>query len=260
VADAFFIPSDRNSFDPTGNLPGPWHPGMMHGGPPSALLAHAILDHADSGPVPEEPVITRIAVEFLKPVPVERVEIRCETVRPGKRVALVEASMKAAGEQVMKARAWLSRTEPTEVPETPVKQAPPEVPLESIAPEGWSNGYLQAVEWGWVEGRFEEPGPATVWARPKFPLVAGTETRPIELVLLLVDSGSGISAVASPSELIFVNVDLTVHSLRQLEDESMWMRSETLLDGEGTGLTTTTFGDRRGQAGVATQLLFVSSA
>jgi len=78
--------------------------------------------------------------------------------------------------------------------------------------------------------------------------------------LLLVDSGSGISAVASPTELIFVNVDLTVHSLRQLEGKTMWMRSETLLDGEGTGLTTTTFGDRRGQTGVAAQSLFVASA
>jgi acyl-CoA thioesterase len=259
MADAFFIPAGAGRFDPTGNLPGPWHPGMMHGGPPSALMAHAILDHADSAPVPEESVITRIAVEFLKPVPVEPVEIRCETVRPGRRVALVKASMKAGEEQVMKASAWLSRTEPTEVPETPVQQAPPEVALESIDPEGWSNGYLQAVEWGWVEGRFEEPGPATVWARPRFPLVAGTETRPIELVLLLVDSGSGISAVASPTELIFVNVDLTVHSLRQLEGKTMWMRAETLLDGEGTGLTTTTFGDRRGQTGVAAQSLFVAA-
>jgi len=257
VAAAFFIPSGEGRFDPTGNLPGPWHPGMMHGGPPSALMAHAILDHAEG--VPAGALMTRIAVEFLKPVPVETVEVRCETVRPGRRVALVEATMTAGETEVMKVRAWLSRTEPTEVPGTPVEQAPPEVPLESIAPDGWSNGYLQAVEWGWVEGRFEEPGPATVWARPRFPLVQGRETRPMELVLLLVDSGSGISAVASPTELIFVNVDLTVHSVRQLAGETMWMRAETLLDGEGIGLTTTTFGDGQGQTGVAAQSLFVAA-
>ena len=258
MADAFFIPAGEGRFDPTENLPGPWHPGMMHGGPPSALMAHAILDWGEG--YPAGAVITRIAVELLKPVPVEPVEITCQTVRPGRRVALVEATMAAGEVEVMKARAWLSRTEEVEVPETPAAAAPPEVPLESINPAGWSNGYLQAVEWGWVEGRFEEPGPATVWARPKYPLVEGRETRPVELVLLLVDSGSGISAVASPTELIFVNVDLTVHLIRQLEGQTMWMRAETFLDVQGAGLTTTTFGDRQGQSGSAAQSLFVAAA
>lgn len=258
MADAFFIPTGPGRFDPTGNLPGPWHPGMMHGGPPSALMVHAILDSVAGEVVPPDPLVARLAVEFIRPVPVETVEITCEVVRPGKRIALVDATMTAGGEEVMRARAWLMRTEPTAVPETGQPQAPPEVPLESIDPEGWSNGYLQAVEWGWVEGRFEEPGPATVWARPKYPLVEGRETRPEELVALIVDSGSGISAVASPTELTFVNVDLVIHLTRPLEGDRLWMRSETFLDPAGTGLTTTVIGDRSGQVGAANQALFVA--
>ena len=260
MADAFFIPSEGGGFEPTGNLPGPWHPGMMHGGPPSALVAHSIFEFAEGEVVPPDPLMTRLAVEFIRPVPVEPVEVRCEMVRTGKRVALVDATMTAGGTEVMRARAWLSRTELTEVPETGQAPAPREVPLESIDPAGWSNGYLQAVEWGWVDGKFEEPGPATVWARPKYPLVEGHQTRPEELVALVVDSGSGISAVVNPTDLIFVNVDLTIHLTRRLEGDSLWLHSETFLDPAGTGLATTVIGDRTGQVGVATQSLFVASA
>ncbi len=258
---AFFIPSRsgrRGSFEPTANLPGPWDPEMMHGGPPSALMAHSILEFAAGQVAPPDPLMTRLAVEFIRPVPVEPVVVTCEMVRTGKRVALVDATMTAGGAEVMRARAWLSRTEPTEVPKTGQAPAPPEVALESIDPEGWSNGYLQAVEWGWVEGKFEEPGPATVWARPKFPLIEGRDTRPEELVALVVDSGSGISAVAKPTELTFVNVDLTIHLTRKLEGDSLWMRSESFLDPCGTGLSTTVIGDASGQVGVASQALFVA--
>ena len=264
MAQAFFIPSGDGRYEPTENLPGPWHPGMMHGGPPSALMAHEILDFAESGeaggPNPPDPLLTRLVVEFTRPVPVEPVEVSCRLIRPGKRVALVEARMTAGGEEVMRANGWISRTAEVAVPDTGRAPAPPEVPLETIDPAGWSNGYLQAIEWGWIEGRFEEPGPAAAWARPKYPLVEGRETRPEELVALIVDSGSGISAVASPKDLIFVNVDLTIHFLRRPSGDSIWMRSETLLDPEGTGITTTMVGDRDGQTGVATQSLFVAPA
>ncbi|MFZ9669285.1 MAG: thioesterase family protein [Solirubrobacterales bacterium] len=260
MADAFFIPSGDGLYGPTDHLPGPWNTAMMHGGPPSALMAHAILDFVEGEKVPEEPLLTRLVVEFVRPVPVEEVEVSCRLARPGRRVALVEAVMTAGGDEVMRASGWLSRTGPVQVPDTGREEAPPEVPLETIRPEGWSSGYLQSVEWGWVEGQFEEPGPATVWARPKYPLVEGRETRPEELVALIVDSGSGVSAVASPKDLIFVNVDMTIHLLRRPVGGSIWMRSETLLDPAGTGITTTVIGDRDGQVGVAAQSLFVAPA
>ena len=264
MANSFFVPSDSGRYEPTENLPGPWHPGMMHGGPPSALMAHAILDFAESGgagaPTPPDPLLTRLGVEFVRPVPVEPVRVECRLLRPGKRVALVEAVMTAGDQEVMRANGWLSRTAGVAVPDTGRVEVPPEVPLETIDPAGWSNGYLQAVEWGWTEGRFEEPGPATAWARPKYPLVEGRAIRPEELVALIVDSGSGISAVASPKDLIFVNVDLTIHLLRGPQADSIWMRAETLLDPEGTGITTTVIGDGAGQVGVATQSLFVAPA
>ncbi|MFM9053847.1 MAG: thioesterase family protein [Solirubrobacterales bacterium] len=260
MADAFFSPAGEGRYGPTGHLPGPWHPGMMHGGPPSALMAHRILDFAQGEKAPGDPLLSRLVVEFVRPVPVEEVEVSCRLVRPGRRVALVEAVMTAGGDEVMRANGWLSRIEGVPVPDTGRVEVPPEVPLETIDPAGWSSGYLQSVEWGWVEGRFEEPGPATVWARPKYPLVEGRETRPEELVALIVDSGSGVSAVASPKDLIFVNVDMAIHLLRRPVGDSIWMRSETLLDPEGTGITTTVIGDREGQVGVAAQSLFVAPA
>jgi hypothetical protein len=34
--------------------------------------------------------------------------------------------------------------------------------------------YKDALEWRWIAGEFEKPGPATVWSRLKFPLIEGT--------------------------------------------------------------------------------------
>ena len=110
MANSFFVPSDSGRYEPTENLPGPWHPGMMHGGPPSALMAHAILDFAESGgagaPTPPDPLLTRLGVEFVRPVPVEPVRVECRLLRPGKRVALVEAVMTAGDQEVMRANGW----------------------------------------------------------------------------------------------------------------------------------------------------------
>ena len=131
------------------------------------MTARGTTGHGWAGaPTPPDPLLTRLGVEFVRPVPVEPVRVECRLLRPGKRVALVEAVMTAGDQEVMRANGWLSRTAGVAVPDTGRVEVPPEVPLETIDPAGWSNGYLQAVEWGWTEGRFEEPGPATAWARP----------------------------------------------------------------------------------------------
>lgn len=123
----------------------------------------------------------------------------------------------------------------------------------------WGGGYLRSIEWGWAEGAFEEPGPATAWSRCRYPLVEGVALLPVERVLLVADSGSGLSAVVPPGDLIFVNTDLTVHLTRPPGRELVWMRSQSFLDPDGVGLATTVLGDTEGQIGVAAQSLFVAA-
>ena len=65
-----------------------------------------------------------------------------------------------------------------------------------------------------ARGRFLEPGPATVWMRPRVALVEGEEITPLQRVMLAADGGNGVSAPLDWSGFIFINTDLTVHLLR----------------------------------------------
>lgn len=259
MTEAFFVPAGSGRYDPTEHVVGPWSPGFMHGGPPSSLLAHEIAAQTAGQVVPDDALMSRFTVEFLKPVPVGPVSIEVELVRPGRRVALVGARLSVAGDTVLIARVWLSRVEATPVPDSDPEPAPPAAEFRIFDSAGWNPGYLQAIEWAWVEGAFETPGPATAWTRSRFPLVAGEPLAPVERVLLVADSGSGLSAVANPRDLIFVNTELTVHLIRPPTGTDVWMRSQSFLDPDGVGLATTVLGDAEGRIGAGNQSLFVAA-
>lgn len=259
-------------FRSTSHTRGPWDPRHQHGGPPAALLARAVerLGHA-----PRPGIVARATVEILSPVPVGDLRVEAEVVREGGRVALCEGRLYAVtradatphaddpepGVPVARITAWRIRTtrEPLDVPMTPVDPPPARHGEEIEPPEGWGRGFIDAVRWGWVEGSFHEPGPATVWTRLLVPIVAGEEPSGVQRALAVADAGSGISAVAHPRDLLFVNTELTVHFTREPVGEDVWMRSHTRLDPCGVGLATTTLGDHGGALGAAAQSLFVDA-
>lgn len=258
VTTAFFEPLAAGRYRPQEHVVGPWDPGHMHGGPPTALLVHEILRRVDPSSVPADPLVARVTIDFLAPVPVADVDIAVRVVRPGRRVALAEAELAVAGRRALLARVWLMRQQDISVPPTRREPPPPAAEFEVLTPPGWNPGYLQAVEWGWVEGRFERPGPSTAWARPRMPLVAGRELSGVERLLLVADSASGLSAVANPAELIFVNTDLSLHLWRPPTGDRVWLRAESFLGPSGTGLATATLGDPAGALGTGQQSLFLA--
>jgi hypothetical protein len=243
---------------------GPWSAGVQHAGPPSALLTRAVRQ---LGGLPERALPARLTFDILGPVPVADLVLTAQTVRPGRRVALAQATVAPAADQsrpVMTLQAWLVRqvpeTEPIpHLPPTPADPAPPRPdPWRPMPrPAGWHAGYLDAVDWHWVSGSFEQPGPATVWTRLRAALVAGEDPDPVERLVAVADSASGISAVASPSRLLFVNTDLTLHLTRAPRGTDIWMSAETTLDPSGVGRTTGVLGDRAGATGRSAQCLFV---
>src|SRR5690348_15157491 len=105
---------DGSVLIPTALTRGPWDPSHQHAGPPSALLARAIERAAgiDGGR------IARVAVDILRPVPLEPLEVQARVVRPGRRVELLEAvlTLAADGTELMGARAWRLRDEGIALP------------------------------------------------------------------------------------------------------------------------------------------------
>jgi hypothetical protein len=117
--------------------------------------------------------------------------------------------------------------------------------------------YKDALEWRFVEGEFDAPGPATAWTRLRVPLVAGEEPTPLERLLVMADAASGISAALDWSAWMFVNVDLGVHLARPPRGEWMAMDARTDIGPTGMGLCTSTLYDAEGAVGVSTQTLLV---
>src|SRR5207244_11621184 len=93
VPDAFYVP-DGDAFVATVHTRGPWSATHQHGGPPAALLARALEAQAPGF------VIARITVDFLLPVPIDRLAVRVETLRAGSKVQRLLARL-LHGERVM---------------------------------------------------------------------------------------------------------------------------------------------------------------
>jgi Acyl-CoA thioesterase N-terminal domain/Acyl-CoA thioesterase C-terminal domain len=264
VPNAFFEPAgtDGRSFAATQAAAGPWSAQSQHGGPPSAIAARAMELHE---PEPGQR-LARVAVDILRPVPVGKVTLTTRTLRPGRRVALLETVIEADGQEVLHARGWRIAVPDEPVPAVPDPRAggtPP--PPDALEPRkvqfrgAHTAGYLDAVEWRYVTGNgFEVLGPAVVWARPTIPLIADEELSPMCRALLIADSGSGVSATLDARRFLFINVDLEVVLTRDLEGEWVLLDGATTIGERGTGLAETKISDTRGPCGTATQTLLVA--
>ena len=251
----YFEPLGDGRFRATEHTSGPWDAGLQHAGPPSALLARAIERLA---PEPDR-VVARVTVEILGPVPVAEVQVRAAVQRSGRSVDLLEAELHAGGRTAMRARAW--RTQRAAAAD--VFGGPPEVPprpdTESPGPKRWPHsGYLRSVEWRFAEGAWDAPGPATVWTRLRGAIVPGEAPSPLQRVLAVADSGSGVSWVLPIGEWLFINPELTVHVQREAAGEWISLAAETTIAQGGTGVARSVLGDDRGPVAYGAQSLLVA--
>ncbi|HEX6651650.1 MAG TPA: thioesterase family protein [Thermoleophilaceae bacterium] len=244
-------PGDRAT--PTELTRGPWDPNAQHAGPPSALLARA-LERCE----PREGArIGRVTIEILAPVPIQPLTVSARVARPGRNVEMLEASLESSDGEVMRARGW--RLAETDIVADWEQHEPPPgregAEALEFFPTGETAGWHTAMEFVFARGRFLEPGPATVWMRPRVELVAGEPISPLQRTMLAADGGNGVSSPLDFADFVFINTDLTVHLLRPPEGEWVCLDSVTHVD--GLGMTDTALWDGRGRIGRAVQTLLV---
>ena len=267
MTEALFEP-DGSSFVPTALARGPWDPGALHGGPPSALLARAI--EAVPGPDGVDLLVARLTVELLRPIPLAPLAVTTDVVRPGRRIQLVDAvlSLAADGQEVARARALRIRTTAVSLPyEDPVRgpllaTAPPPAPPNgaSATPPVLDGGvafHSHAIDLRMVEGAWDVPGPVAVWGRLLASIVPDEEPSPLQRVMAQADMGNGVSAIVGFETHLFINPELSVHLWRQPAGEWMAMRSHTVLGSSGIGLAQSALFDAKGHIGHAEQSLLV---
>jgi hypothetical protein len=255
VADCFYVPLGDGRWRSTRHTTGPWDAGAQHGGPPSALLGRAV-EHCQPQ---QDMMVARFTCEILHAIPVGEISVLARVVRPGRSVELLEASVTAAGREVARATAWrvLRADSVTVQSRFPVPPGLPDVPPDP-RPAGWVDGYLSAIEWRTVRGRFGAPGPATVWARMRYPLVPDEEPSPLERVLAVADSGNGISWELDLNRWHFINPELTVHLHREAAGEWVCLDAQTAISAGGAGLATSVLSDLDGTVGVGAQSLLIA--
>ena len=262
-AETYYEPLEGGRFRSTAATSGPWSPHAQHGGPPAALLARA-LETLDEGPSDgTAAVIGRFTMDLLGPVPVEELTVTASVLRPGRTVSLRQAELTATtGRVVARAQGWAFPDAPWEEDSGPGR---PGVPLEhgpadghhEDPPASWSRGYLDSVEWRWIEGTLGRPGPAVVWMRPLVPLVPREAPTPLQRLLTCVDSASGVSAVLDLAEWDFMNTELTVHVVRPPVGEWVCLRAETTIGTGAVGLSASEVYDENGLVARSAQALLI---
>src|SRR5262249_39425676 len=155
--------------------------------------------------------LARVAIDILRPVPVGKISVKTRTVRPGRRVALIEAVLEADGQEVMLARGWRIEGPPAgTVPEMSDGAIPAPIPSDGagLPPifDGPRHGYLAAIEWRFLSvgaarstgasadtaaslfpasGRASGLAPVrATWSRPTIPLLAGEDLSAMSRTLL----------------------------------------------------------------------------
>ena len=254
VADTFYEPLGEGRYRATGATAGPWSDTAQHGGPPAALLARAI-ESLDEGAAR---VVGRFTMDLLGPVPVGDLTVGAEVLRPGRTVSLRQAELAdASGRVLARAQAWT-------FPEgqgpggtgDPLPHGPADGHLEE-PPASWARGYLDAMEWLWIQGAVTRPGPATVWMRPRIALVPGETMSPLQRLLCCVDSASGASAALDPERWTFMNTELTVHLLRPVVGDWVCLDAATSIGPGSVGIASSEVYDGQGLVARSAQALLV---
>ena len=109
-----------------------------------------------------------------------------------------------------------------------------------------------------MSGEPGTPGPATVWARMRYPLVPGEEPTGLQRMFVLADSGNGVSSVLPWTEWLFINPELTVHVAAVAKGEWICLDAQTRVDRRGFGLASSRLFDRERLVGRGAQSLYIA--
>ncbi|MFI0822173.1 thioesterase family protein [Streptomyces sp. NPDC021098] len=256
--DSYFERTDEHRYKPTGHVGGAWATDEQHFSPLGGLIVHAMDRHvAEHRPDASGMVLSRVSFDILGRLAMDECEIRVETVRPGRTIELLEATVRIADRTVVRARAWLLAALDTAA--VAGGGADRLTPPDALAPWAlssvWPGGYVASLDVRPLAP--PQPGRATMWMSTGLDLVAGEAAGPLASFVALVDTANGIAVRQSPAEWMFPNVDLTLHFHRQPEGRWTGLDTSVAFGPTGQGITSTVLHDLGGPVGHAQQILTV---
>ena len=258
---------DERTVVPTDLARGPWDPNALHGGPVAALLAAAIEDLPNEG---VQWFVSRLTVELERPVGMQPLLIDAEITRPGRKVSVMEATIRLASSETVLARGRALRIREADVPlPHDDKTLAPMLALESAPPgpeHGTDDGIIStdyvAFHQSGVEHRFLQlpdavNGEVFDWIRMLAPVLPDRPLTSLQRIAGAADFANGISHVLPFESHLFLNPDLTIHLFHPMRGEWVGMASNTHHGPRGIGMTDTALFDVHGRIGRSNQSLLL---
>lgn len=240
-----YIPSDLTR--------GGWDDVSLHGGPPCGLLARAV----EAVPTATPMQVVRFTVDLFRAVPLEPLLVETEVVRDGRRIQLVDATLRNGAVELGRVRALKVRVGQVAVPDDGQEMMP--APPEEAQPLDWQGQFgvtggvprfhSDAAEVRTFDDSFSSKGPGVSWIRLLYPVLADEANTPLVTVATLADFGNGNSQVLDLGTHTFVNPDISVHLEREPVGEWIGMRSLSYPHPHGIGLAHSVVYDREGRIG-----------
>ncbi|WP_277676246.1 thioesterase family protein [Saccharopolyspora rectivirgula] len=253
--DSLFT-QDGDRFVPTSAAGNPWGE-FTGGGPIAGLVARAVETAVDDPDL----LVTRLTVDLVRPVPRTPLEVTVEPLRTGKRLHVVDVTLRTGGRAVTRATAQLLRRSEVDGPEG---GAPADFP----GPEGIADGHLlppelellpgvhDIVQVRWVADQ-STSGPSRAWMRMPLPLLPDEPLSPLSHVAVLVDC---ISAAAPVSPIFgpWINTDITLYLHRALRGEWLGVEIRRDVQPSGIGVARALLYDEHGAIGTAHEAVMVN--
>ena len=253
--DAFFV-ADGDTYLPGDMTRGPW--GETMGG----QIVGGLLGWALDRDVDDDLQPARLTVDLLRPVPIKPVTVATSVQREGRRIKLVDATMRHDGQVVARASALFLRrgeapdgevwTGPVTIPALPAGAPDPEpdMPFDiwtySSNSDSGTPG-MPPLEW-------EQPGVQKfAWTRMFRPMVAGHPLTPFTRASFAGDIISSLTHWGTTG-LRYINADYTVAISRLPEGEFIGLAAQTYYGNHGVGTGAATLFDSSGPIGTGTAL------
>lgn len=208
--------------------------------------------------------VVRFTIDLFRPVPLTALEVRCDIVRSGRRIQVVQTSLTADGVEVARATALRIRIADTsDLPESePFREVGIDqlAPPEEAEPVDWQGRFgaadsrllrfhNDAVEIRTFDDSFVLPGEGRSWVRLRYPIIAGETVSPFGLVATIADLGNGNSQNLDPSLWLYINADITVSLERLPIGEWVGLKSVARQGEHGIGVADSLVFDRVGLLG-----------
>ncbi|MHB8574010.1 MAG: thioesterase family protein, partial [Dehalococcoidia bacterium] len=242
MTEAIFL-QDAGRYVPTRMAGSPWADDLVHGGPANGLLARAVeLFAAEAGMH-----CSRLTVDLFRQVPKSPLTATARTLRRGRRIHVVEASLLDGDIEVSRATAVLLRTSETAgvvrgesvMPPGPEGLATTSLGRGERQVPGVRPGFHTTVEARWVTPG-DEPGTTIAWLRLPVPLVAGEALSPFVRVAALSDFTNALGSGGRGGRggtVGFINVDCSLYLQREPEGEWICLEVSRELEPSGVGVS-----------------------